>query len=221
VTCPELVRHRRAITSFDLYRFHRLHLDGQRLISGWFKRAWDMRDCEAEEGFEPFIFLWLAFNGWAACVSGRDMDREWRDALALNPTIQGDFARLVADSESSVAVYALEFHRTWPIFKAQAIRRQGVYVGHEWSRQEVIEHYLSNGINRFEPQCGMRHRAEETEIPLDWPHTLAALYRVRCNLFHGEKAAHSEMDQLIVANAFRVLVHFLHGSGYLARTRLV
>jgi hypothetical protein len=47
------------------------------------------------------------------------------------------------------------------------------------------------------------------EKPLDWPHTLAALYRIRCNLFHGEKAVNSEMDNLIVSIDFRVLLHFL------------
>ena len=52
-------------------------------------------------------------------------------------------------------------------------------------------------------------------MPLDWPHTLEALYRVRCNLFHGEKGLDSEMDALIVSSAFRVLVHFLHDSGYI------
>jgi len=44
---------------------------------------------------------------------------------------------------------------------------------------------------------------------LDWAHTLKAIYRVRCNLFHGEKAIHSEIDQKIVLSAFRVLIHML------------
>ena len=53
-------------------------------------------------------------------------------------------------------------------------------------------------------------------MPLDWPHTLAALYRVRCNLFHGEKGRHSEMDQRIVASGFRTLIQFFGSANYVS-----
>jgi len=46
-----------------------------------------------------------------------------------------------------------------------------------------------------------------------------ALYQVRCNLFHGEKSAHSEMDSQIVYSALQVLVRFL--SPYIGRERRV
>ena len=32
-------------------------------------------------------------------------------------------------------------------------------------------------------------------MPPDWAHILKAIYKVRSNLFHGQKAAHSEMDK--------------------------
>jgi len=215
VTCHELVRSRRLARRVRLSRYRELHPDGRELISGWFERAWYMRDCEAEDSFEPFIFTWIAFNGWAACVTGLDRDRDWIDALMLSSTICDDFARLVADRESAVSIHANEFRQLWPIFKAQSIRRHRVRAEHMDNRQAIVEYYLREGIRQFEPQCWARHRDEGSEVPLDWPHTLAALYRVRCNLFHGEKAAHSEMDQLIVSCAFRVLVHFIHSAEYL------
>ena len=31
--------------------------------------------------FEPFIFLWIAFNAWAACVTGMDDDFKWKIVL--------------------------------------------------------------------------------------------------------------------------------------------
>ena len=111
-----------------------------------------------------------------------------------------------------------------PIFEVQRLRRQVIdsrYGGNpltEGDRREVVDSYLRNqGADslRFEPQCWKRHRDAGEGVPLDWPHTLAALYRVRCNLFHGEKARHSEMDQRIVASGFRVLIQFLGNADYL------
>jgi hypothetical protein len=79
----------------------------------------------------------------------------------------------------------------------------------------VVKRYLDAGVTAYAPQCWKRHHDAKVPVPLDWPHTLAALYRVRCNLFHGEKAAHSEMDQRIVADALRTLVSFLREAQYL------
>ena len=53
------------------------------------------------------------------------------------------------------------------------------------------------------------HRERGEEVSLNWAHSLKAIYRVRCNLFHGEKAAHSEMDQKIVSSAFQILLYML------------
>jgi hypothetical protein len=180
-------------------------------------RAWERRNCEAYDSFEPFIFTWIAFNGWAACVSGLDRDREWLDALMEDQTISSDFERLVSSHESSISTHAHAFYGMWPIFKAQDLRRRGVFRHHSGERQHIIDYYRAAGVEHYEPQCWFRHQQEGMPMPLDWPHTLAALYRVRCNLFHGEKAAHSEMDAAIVSSAFRTLVHFLHEAQYITQ----
>jgi hypothetical protein len=201
----------------DLGLYCGLHPDGRRLMRGWFREAWNRRDCDAEDSFEPFIFVWIAFNGWAACVTGRDSDRQWRSALTLNRTVREDFARLAAEVESPVATHAAEFARFWPVFKVQDLRSRGIRTHDTGDRQQIVERYMREGAEQFQPGCWARHGDEAQEVPVDWPHTLAALYRVRCNLFHGEKARHSEMDRAIVSGAFRVLVHFLSDAGYLTR----
>lgn len=224
MTCNELlsrdarqnnrVRSGRA-SATNLQNYTHLHPEGQQLIAGWFRRAWQERDCQPENSFEPFIFAWIAFNGWAACVTGLDSDREYLDALMLSQVLQQDFTRLVADPQSAVQQHANNFHQLWPVFKAQRIRRQGVNTHYRGNRQAVVQHYLANNITDFEPQCYQRHIQTGQAVSLDWPHTLAVLYRVRCNLFHGEKAVHSEMDRLIVSAAFRVLVTFVREAGYI------
>lgn len=55
----------------DFGRYHALHDDGRRLIRGWLERARTGEDGD----FASFIYLWIAFNGWAACVTGADADR--------------------------------------------------------------------------------------------------------------------------------------------------
>ena len=45
---------------------------GRRLIRGWFERAIEQRNCDAEESSEPFVFAFIALNGWASCVTTFD-----------------------------------------------------------------------------------------------------------------------------------------------------
>lgn len=197
-------------------RFEHLHPDGRLLINGWFHRAWEERDCAPEESFEPFIFAWIAFNAWGACITDKDRDLEWLRALAKDEIMNDRFHSLVRNRKSVVSQCAIEFHTFWPIFKAQTLRRkQGIRGRYHPDRQSMISFYYENGIKDFEPGCSKRHREEGQPIPVDWPHTLYALYRVRCNLFHGEKSSHIESDQMIVHRAFRLLVNFLRGAGYL------
>ncbi len=95
--CSELVRDDSLRGKVRLSRYSDLHDDGRKLIRGWFERALEQRNCEAEESFEPFVFAIIAVNGWASCVTTFDNDTAWRDALALDRQIGDDFSRIVAD----------------------------------------------------------------------------------------------------------------------------
>jgi hypothetical protein len=212
--CPEL-SHTMRPRRIDISRYTHLHPAGQRLIIGWFKRAWQARDSQAEDCFEAFIFAWFAVNGWAACVADIDQDRAYLDALMHDQAIRSQFAQLLAVSDSAFAASAREFAQQWPIFEVKSLRQRGILQLDSGERRAAISRYFAAGATRFEPQCWKRHVDAGAQVPLDWPHTLTALYRVRCNLFHGEKAAHSEMDQRVVSVAFRTLVHFFRTAGYL------
>jgi len=54
------------------HRFEELHPEGQKLIHGWAERAVAQSDCAERDSFEPFIFGWIALNGWACCVTAED-----------------------------------------------------------------------------------------------------------------------------------------------------
>ncbi len=83
------------------------------------------------------------------------------------------------------------------------------------NRRETVNYYHSHGITAFEPKCWKRHIDSGEDVPLDWAHILKGIYKVRCNLFHGQKSAHSEMDKQIVSAAFLTLVHFVKEADYL------
>jgi hypothetical protein len=219
VTCPELFKNRKPRNVSDLFLYDRLHPLSRSLISNWLKRAWKKRNCEPEEIFEPFIYTWISFNGWAACITELDHDREWLDALMVDQAIAAKFEMMVGDSDSPVSRYGHQFREMWPIFKAKEIRRVGILPLNKGDRQDIVRRYLAADLRDYEPNCWTKHRNAGESTPLDWQHTLNALYQVRCNLFHGEKDSQSETDGLIVSRAFGVLVHFLHHSNYIDKCK--
>ena len=205
-----LLERRGSRQPLDLRMHQRLHPEGQRLITSWFEKAWNQR-LDEDETFESFIFAWFAVNGWAACVTGVDADREYIARLSSDDDLYERFERLLA-ADTAFSASARRFHAMWPIFKAQRIRREGVRPEADLDRARLIGHYLEAGLTDYAPACWQAHRDAGEPVPLDWPHTLEAIYRVRCNLFHGEKSAHSEMDRLIVRAAFETLLYFFRNA---------
>ena len=194
----------------DLSRHHGLHPEGGRLISSWFSKAWSQR-WDEDAVFESFIFAWFSVNAWAACVTGVDRDSEYIKCLQRDAGLGQKFTELIA-IDPTFNDAARRFHSMWPIFKAQSIRRARVQAEQGISRAETVRHYFEMGVAEFEPDCWRVHQEAGEAVPLDWAHTLQSIYRVRCNLFHGEKSAHSEMDRAIVRAAFDVLIHFFRGA---------
>src|SRR6266446_4683522 len=217
--CNELVngQHRRSVGDHDnehinLGRYHRLPLVTRKLISGWFTLASTRLENDEYNCFEAFIFAWIAFNGWASCISGIDQDRTLILALKKYEPISTKFEEMF-DSDACFRSYATQFSQFWPIFEVKSTRR--VHYEGDDDREKIIKLYFDLGATIYSPPCWERHKTQGPKIPVDWPHTLDALYRVRCNLFHGEKALSSENDKRIVSCAAHTLVYFLQGSNYL------
>jgi len=214
MACPEIVAPNRRHGRVDLIRYSILHPEGKNLISVWFQRAWQDRECQKDEAFEPFIFMWFAFNGWAACVTDQDSDRGIIDTLAADTQINNNFERIITTNQD-ISQSVNNFFELLPIFDVKSLRRKGILLHAGGNRRERIDYYFANGADRFEPGCWKRHFDENERVPVDWGHFINAVYKVRCNLFHGLKGAHAEMDQEIVHSAYLALVKFLHEVGYL------
>jgi hypothetical protein len=180
--------------------------DARRLIMNWFDRANGLTDQQGDP-FESFIYAWIAFNGWAALCSREDQDRAQLKAIESDGSLQSGFKALLRE-DSNFQRWADEFHDQWPIFKAAQIRSKRVRQVSP-DRRKCLDHYRAAGIDRA-PDCYYeRHVDAGKPCPLDWAHTLEAIYRVRCNLFHGEKSAGSEEDKAIVRAANNTLVPIL------------
>jgi len=213
--CSELLGGRKPSRKIQHERYQYLHPHGRRLISGWFGRALDLLDAGQEECFEGFIFAWIAVNAWASCVTGLDIDIAIIRTMMIDPILNNYFEQMVQREDSIFSQNVREFHSLLPIFHVQAIRRARVDLAYHLPREQRIQHYLDAGIDKYAPQCWEKHLGRKEPVPLDWPHTLATLYRVRCNLFHGEKAIDSETDIQIVNSAFKIIVYLFRDSNIL------
>jgi hypothetical protein len=181
--------------------FQLLHADGRRLITDWISRS------EAEqsrESFEAFIYAWIGFNGWASCCCGgveRDIALVY--VMTLDRRLTENFDRLMTRSDFNDA--ARVFSSLWPIFRVSDLPENVRRDRPSGDRNSVTSYYQSRCPDAGRaPECHLRH--ESTPMEPDWGHTLVALYRVRCNLFHGQKSGAGHEDRVILEAAVDVLV---------------
>lgn len=216
--CRELLESRRRNRNnanngaIDFGKYWRLPREGQNLIGGWFKLACDRLEEGEEKCFDAFVFAWIAFNGWASCITNLDGDRRIIRTLMQYEPICQKFTELCA-SDTNLNSYATHFRDLWPIFETKSVHHVQFAGGAD--RQQIVKRYFDSGASIYSPPCWQRHEQEGGQTPVDWPHTIDALYQVRCNLFHGEKALSSMNDRAIVSCAAHTLISFLRGSQYL------
>jgi hypothetical protein len=212
-TCRPLLKkapeeHVRTISvwAVNFEEYEQLGPIGSQIVRAFCKRATDKADCAPEESFEPFIFGWIALNSWASCVTGTESDEEYRTALVLDRELNARFGSMCEQPDFKANLE--QFRSYWPILRPMPRRR---IQDQATTRQERILHALTHPgkDSKFRPECASRHFERGEQIPADWPHTLSAIYQVRCNLFHGSKSLDSDIDTEIVFNAFRVLARIL------------
>jgi hypothetical protein len=161
----------------------------------------------AQHAFEAFIYAWISFNGWASCCCDSDADRKLIDTLRVDVRVTAVFDSLVT-TDPGLAEALERFRSLWPIFRASDVR-SGLQAAeceyNQAGRPGQIQYYSVTFPEAGRaPDCHLRHG--QCPIDADWAHTLEALYRVRCNLFHGTKSIHGEVDRDVVGTASAVLV---------------
>lgn len=121
--------------------------------------------------------------------------------LGTDRSLNDTFDDLVRN-DLLVARALQRFHALWPIFRTTDVR-SGYLTGEP--RATRVRRYAADFPRALRaPNCHLRHA--DGDLPPHWGHALAALYRVRCNLFHGTKSAFGIEDREIVDSAAGVLV---------------
>jgi hypothetical protein len=191
-------------------RFQHLHPDGKHLIAAWLGRA--LAEGRGHENyFEAFIFLWFSFNGFATCITRLEHDAAIINKVANCPNLRGRFSQAMRDSQHFAQTVS-EFAACWPIFKVQDLRRKNLLHNQYIDRKHMVKSFLNVPGTSHEPSCFEFHSVRDEAVPADWPHVIHTIYRVRCNLFHGEKSPVIITDHHIVRLAFLVLAGFLQHS---------
>ena len=226
--CPHTDSHfedKDPATLLDIGRPAKLQF--QEFAHPWLTRA--QRSSESENWFEALIYLWVAFNAWLGlAVTDRDYsERDWYlwRCAALHPTFHQKLAESIASSRR-LRETAHRFHSLSPIFKARALADEGIPPWGEWGVDEPRGEYRRRAFSRglrntdYSPSCFLDHQEDPNDlsaldperIPNDWEHTLAGIYMVRCNLFHGGKSFLSSKDKDFVSMSFTILSSVWWGS---------
>ncbi len=217
----------------DLHRFHFVDRTTRELIRAWYRQGGGPLRRNADVGhdewrehdhFEGFIYTWIAFNGWAMTVCAVDTDELSVNVVGSSTLLQRRFLALL-EEDDELRTSAQAFQSMWPIFSDRDLHRSAVLAEIEpgTSRRDRVPIYLrstywdEHGKERpigYRLRCGGDHGLGRS-FPLDWPHSLSAIYQVRCNLFHGYKGMNVRDDIDIVSAAYRVLYGAIRGLGLL------
>lgn len=183
-------------------------------VGHWLERTRNGRD-----PFDRLIHLWVAFNAWLAEVvepaTFMENDRALINAAAKDSQLIAQFVQLMT-TESDFKKNVEEFSSLWPIFNVRRLAKRRIPNWGESveSRSEYREKCFAQGIqdSDYEPRCFRHHNPADQTVsagqpsrPFDWPHTLAAVYQVRCNLFHGGKTFNMPSDARFARLACEIL----------------
>jgi hypothetical protein len=206
------------------HRIDRSHFQPEfwRFADPWVKRAENCVRLRSDHHFEGMIFLWVVLNSWITqAVTNEDRSHEDRylvGVMAADPLLNAEFER-ARRRDRSFRAMTESFASLWPIFKVRTLQKYGIEAWHlDDDREEYVRRVLHRPDGRpshtdMAPRCFEKHARGELPrsetswhgVPITWAHTIAAIYMVRCNLFHGGKDYQSAAHREIASLAFRIL----------------
>jgi len=162
------------------------------------------------------IYLWVSFNAWLMYAVNDSVSKgnELTDAFLVEAAehdkiLKDKFEKLKKENSDFIKIVN-EFSCLWPVFQAKELFRRNIdgwrlYQSDE-TRKDFIKRCLSAGISPkyYSHRCYFEHNEKPSA---DWPHTISAIYQVRCNLFHGGKNFINSDDANFVRHAFLILWH--------------
>lgn len=218
MVCQELFKAGTAKKTVEFWKYDVLDQNRRRLIKGWWKLANELNNKPKQNKFQSFVFAWLAFNSWGMCITEAKDDAIMIKSLGLSNDLNQKFEEIKAKENSKLALTTNQFIKFLPVFDVTELREKNLERWDKQSRRERVLFYFNNGATIFDPQCWQRHINEETNgqpLPSDWAHIIKAIYKIRCNLFHGSKSPFVEGDKNLVSLAYSILSQFIEEANYL------
>jgi hypothetical protein len=199
----------------------------------WIRRLFVKQAREAGGNRQPvaavnaLVYLWIPFNSWLAQTvvddTKSESDRYLVAAAGCDARLSAQFDDLLRRNAKFRAT-AERFRSFWPIFKVRwlidnRIMPWGIQEDDRGRRLERAAYrdlcFSKNpDPTRYRPHCYAEHQDPElplhlgsdpAKVPLDWPHTLNAIYQVRCSLFHGGKTFANSRDVELLRSAYKIL----------------
>jgi hypothetical protein len=195
----------------NLARFDQAHLDARHIVQEWRDRAYQEEQAGPAQLPIALVFGWLAFNGWAMCVTRANNDADCIRHLAADVVLArrfGDMRQHSADFSDAADAFA----RQWPVLSSKDYRR---LIGDPFATPPtpaLVDQFTRTKSSKFEPRCHVDHVNARTTPDADWAHTIWAIYQVRCNLLHGEKTTHLPRDRDLIASSGWILLRFIDGT---------
>lgn len=150
--------------------------------------TWRGKSHNEGDQFSSLVFIWFCFNAWMEHISNENTDKK----MINEPIERKQNMRSLLGAYDEAISANEEFLRG----SIKAL----VHMSHE----KTIEDMRKNPRRR-EPPIIIKDEN-------DFENIVRAIYRIRCNLFHGGKDANNVRDQALVKHAAMVLRQWI---GYL------
>jgi hypothetical protein len=138
------------------------------------------------EQFNPFIKLWIAFNGWYKVKYPGKNDKDAIGQCKKDPELLMYYQRSFSDKQFCEYLNRL----------GEELERQPL---ENLTRPKDKKLTLNKLIDENDDVSYLDNTNESFQNYLD------VMYRIRCNLFHCEKSPASDRDKLIVECGYKTL----------------
>jgi len=180
-----------------------------------FAGNWIKRSRRSGNEMSKFIHLWVSFNAWASMVvpdiTKNHLDMYVVSSIAAAKRFNNRFETLI-EEDDLFRNQVNKFVPLLPVFQVLWLNNNNIDSWNNYEdRRQFVDSvrernpYSKDGYKMFSPPCAYEHFDMGEEIPQDWPHVMNAIYRVRCNLFHGGKMFNSPADRQFVNLTYDIL----------------
>lgn len=139
-------------------------------------RNWRQRSHNEGDQFASFVFIWFCFNTWLEHITNKDTD-------------VGMIKELAERKQSTLSL--TEAYDS------------------AFAEDKFLQRSVQDLINKSQEEPIRDVRGKKDPISIvdenDFSNIVWAIYRIRCNLFHGGKEADDLRDQVLVKDAAMIL----------------